>query len=31
MMGNWYVSSVVFDDANKSGLQGSCEEEEVVI
>jgi hypothetical protein len=30
MMGNWYVSSVVFDYADTSGLQGSCEEEEAV-
>lgn len=31
MMGNWYVSSVVFDEADDPGLQRSCEEEEIVI
>jgi len=33
MMGNWYASpvDVEYDDADKVGLQGSCEEEEVVI
>jgi len=31
MMGNWYVFLVLYDDADESGVQGGCEEKEVVI